>query len=55
MKKERKGSSLTFEYKKGADKNQAEDCPHHGDTRDVPLAKASSSFAIKALILILHS
>lgn len=33
---------FTFEYKKEADKNQAEDCPHHGDTRDAPLSKASS-------------
>lgn len=45
---------FTFEDKKGADKNQAEDCPHHGDPRDAPLAKESSLFAIKALMLLLH-
>lgn len=53
-KKERKRSWLTFEDKKGADKNQAEDCPHHGDPRDAPLAKESSLFAIRALMLLLH-
>lgn len=55
IQRERKESRLTFEHKKGADKNQAEDCPHHGDARDVPLAKESSLFAIKALTLILHT
>lgn len=55
LNKERKGSWLTFEYKKGADKKQAEDCPHHGDTGDAPLATESSLFAIKALMPIWHS
>lgn len=54
VKKERKRSWLTFEDKKGADKNQAEDCPHHGDPRDAPLARESSLFAIRALMLLLH-
>lgn len=54
VKKERKRSWLTFEDKKGADKKQAEDCPHHGDPRDAPLGKESSLFAIRALMLLLH-
>lgn len=45
---------FTFEDQKGADKNQAEDCPHHGDPRDAPLGKESSLFAIRALMLLLH-